>query len=427
MLRSSSNMRRARSYLTALPTELARISRAYQREARAMSYRELRARQHAPWASIAYGAAGIAAAFWLSAPGRHAAQNRAQAQRWLVAASRGARAHDALWIPGSAETSVDGSLYYGADGIQFLRLLVAHAAAVAGDRRRGAYDRSLRGFLERCRRRRSGPSELVQGVAGYLTALVLLYETTRDARILGVADELAHDLLERAGGRAGWARSPSLGFAHGRAGISHALLGWSFLPDRELPVEFFRHLDRLARDVSRHGTAGAPGSSTAAGRVLERSWCNGASGHVLHWARAYERTSEATYLRAARDAAHLVSTRTDAAPGDLCCGLGGRAYALLAMDRIEPGRGWFERAIAMGSLAATTMVDHSGPWPNGLYKGYPGLVCLETALRGDRVDRVGFPLVEGPAARAGPPSPTELATPAPGSFAGSRKRIQSPR
>lgn len=364
-----------------------------------MSYRELRRRQRAPWASIACGAAGVAAAFWLSARGRHGAQNRTQARRWLVAASRGSRTRDALELPGSGEASVAGSLYYGADGIQFLRLAVAHAAA-AGDNTRGAFDRSLRSFVERCRGRRSGPSELVHGVAGYLTALVLLYRATGDARILGVADELAHDLLERAGGGAGWARSPHLGFAHGRAGISHALLGWSALPDRELPAAFFRHLDRLARDLRQRGMAGALGSSDATGRALERSWCNGASGHVLHWARAYERTSDATYLREARAAARLVSTRTDATPGNLCCGLGGRAYALLAMDRIEPERGWLERAIAMGCLAASAMVDGSGPWPNGLYKGYPGLVCLEHELAADRADRVGFPLVEGPAVPA---------------------------
>ena len=395
LIRSPPNMRCATSATSALRSELARISRTYRREARAMSYRELRARQHAPWASIAYGAAGIAAAFWLSAPGRHGSQDRAAARRWVVAAARGARARDALEIPGSGEVSVDGSLYYGADGIELLRVVIAHGAAASGDPGRGAFDRALRAFLERCRRRRTGPSELVRGVAGYLTALVILYRTTGDARILGVADELAHDLLEHAGGSAGWARSPRLGFAHGRAGISHALLGWSFIADRELPREFFRHLDRLARDLRQRGTAGGPGSSDVTGRVLERSWCNGASGHVLHWARAYERTADATYLREAREAARLVSTGTDAAPGDLCCGLGGRAYALLAMDRIEPERGWFERAMAMGCRAAITMLEASGPWPNGLYKGYPGLVCLATELRGDRGERVGFPLVEG--------------------------------
>lgn len=168
------------------------------------------------------------------------------------------------------------------------------------------------------------------------------------------------------------------------------------LPGRELPEAYFRHLAALARDLKQHGMLGAPGGAAAV-HLLERSWCSGASGHVLHWARAYERTSDAAYLREARDAARLLTSHTDAALGNLCCGLGGRAYALLAMDRIEPGRGWFERACAMGQLAAGMMVDHSGTWPNGLYKGYPGLVCLEHELRSERDQRVGFPLIEGDA------------------------------
>jgi serine/threonine-protein kinase len=367
-------------------TELARVSRAYQREARRMSYRELRTRQRAPWASVAFGAAGIAAAL-LACPGRRAGTTE-QARRWLAAAARGSRARDALWPASFGPSSADGSLYCGRDGIELVRLLGVRAAGAG----RGE---AIRRFLERCRRRRGGPSELLHGTAGYLAALVVLHRTTGDPRVAGAADELAHDLLERAGGPAGWARSPSLGFAHGRAGTSHALLGWSLALDRELPAGFFHHLHGLARELRDRGGCPALGGTGPAGRVLDRSWCNGAAGHALHWARAYERTSDASYLRAARDAARLVATHTDAAPGNLCCGLGGRAYALLAVDRIEPGRGWFERAVAMGSLAARAMIDAATAWPNGLYKGYPGLVCLDRELVAHPGERVGFPLIEG--------------------------------
>jgi len=354
--------------------ELQRICRAYLHQARSLTYRELRTNQDPPWASIAFGATGIATAQWRS--GRRVAS----AQRWLTAASRASRARGAFWSPTLGNQNAHPSLYYGADGLPFLRLLIE-----------GGDSRELRHFLARCRLCRGGPSELLQGVAGYLTALVILYRRVREPRVLEVADELAHDLLERAGGRRGWARAPRLAFAHGRAGTFHALLTWSLVGGRQLPAETFGELARLTDDVARGGTQGASSPSTA----RQRSWCNGAAGLVLLWARAYEHTPDALYLRLARDAARFTLTYVDDAPADLCCGLAGRAYALLAMDRIAPGRAWFEHACAMASRAAASMLEACGPWPNGLYKGYPGLVCLARDLSEPSAKRAGFPLVEG--------------------------------
>lgn len=360
--------------------QLQRVCRAYLHQTRALTYRELCANQDAPWASVAFGAAGIATAQWRS--GRVAS-----ARRWLTAA-RASRARGAFWSPTFGKQGARPSLYYGADGLPFLRLLIE--GGVRGDRR------ELRAFLARCRRCRGGPSELLQGVAGYLTALVILYRRAPEPRVLQVADELAHDLLERAGGRRGWARAPRLAFAHGRAGTFHALLTWSVVGGRQLPAELFGELARLADDVARGGTMGASSpSSESPSTARQRSWCNGAAGLVLLWARAYEHTPDMTYLRHARDAARFTLTHVDDAPSDLCCGLAGRAYALLAMDRIAPGRGWFEHACVMASRAATVMLEACGPWPNGLYKGYPALVCLASDLSREPAERAGFPLVEG--------------------------------
>lgn len=358
--------------------QLQRVCRAYLHQSRALTYRELCTSQDPPWASIAFGAAGIATAQWRSG------RSVASAQRWLTAASRASRARGAFWSPALGTERARDSLYYGADGLSFLRVLIASR----GDRR------ELRAFLARCRRCLGGPSELLFGVAGYLTSLLILYRRVREPRVLQVADELAYDLLERAGGRRGWARAPRLAFAHGRAGTFHALLTWSLVGGRQLPAEIVSELARLADDVARGGTKGAS-SPDSPSTARQRSWCNGAAGLVLLWARAYEHTPDVMYLRHARDAARFTLTYIDDAPGDLCCGLAGRAYALLAMDRIAPGRGWFEHADAMASHAATAMLDACGPWPNGLYKGYPGLACLARDLSARAGARAGFPLVEG--------------------------------
>ncbi len=369
--------------------EVRTVARAYRRQVRAWSYRELCATQGAPWASIGYGAAGIAVALAHGARRGRRAADLPIAARWLDEAARGARVAPAFWQPGFGERRMQASLYYGPDGVRFVRLLVASRA-----RRSDAP--GLRSFLARCRQRRGGPSELVEGVAGTLTALVLLSRRTTDPRVLGVADDLAHDLLARADGPTGWARGPHLGFAHGRAGTLHALLGWSLATGRPLPPAFRGHLDRLADDVTRADlTSVGRRRDDAEAASLRRSWCNGAAGLVLLWARAYLHAPEATSLRRARGAARLLLTHTAAAPGHLCCGLGGRAYALLAMERIDPGRGWLARARAMGARAASAMLDGGAVWPNGLFTGYPGLVCLAHDLAEAPGERLGFPLVEG--------------------------------
>jgi hypothetical protein len=64
------------------------------------------------------------------------------------------------------------------------------------------------------------------------------------------------------------------------------------------------------------------------------------------------------------------------------------------MDRIEPGRDWYARALVMGCLAVTAMLEGAGEWPNGLFTGYPGLVCLAADLLRAPREWAGFPLVE---------------------------------
>ena len=116
---------------------------------------------------------------------------------------------------------------------------------------------------------------------------------------------------------------------------------------------------------------------------------------MLLWAKAYEQTGEATYLKLARANASAALAGVPCANGDLCCGAGGRAYAFLAMDRIERSAEWYDRAVSFAEHAALVTLRTGGPWPYGLYKGRPGLVCLYRDLTCEPHERAGFPLVEG--------------------------------
>jgi Lanthionine synthetase C-like protein len=222
-----------------------------------------------------------------------------------------------------------------------------------------------------------------------LNALLIVYREIPDDGLRALADTLAEDLLASARTDGGWATLPKLCLAHGRAAAAHALLGWSLALRRELPAWFHDELVRLSSDIDREGRMGAPAGMDA----LTAAWCNGAAGLVLLWARAYEATGDAAHRRRAQAAARYVAKKTRG-PGDLCCGLAGSSFALLAMDRIEPDRGWDARALKMAALAVDKMVERTNEFPNGLF-GFPGIICLARDLASPRAKRLGFPLVEG--------------------------------
>ncbi len=371
----------------ALRRQVSLVARIYAGEASAMSYAELRERQQPPLASINYGAAGIAHALGRPNAQRLRIQDLDGAMRHVVEAERHAKQRTAFVGRDPAFTGMDlpRSIHFGGAGIPFERLLTDARAGRVTDAA------ALRTFVRQARRARTATSEFLQGVAGFLSAVVILLRVVEAPVLDALADELAGELLERAVSPNPWVRAKVLAFAHGRAGIFHSLLGWSLATKRELPAWFQSELARLDADVESEGRMGAPDWSHG----LERTWCNGAAGLVLLWARAYEHTRDTKHRQRARKAARTLLSKMEGWGGDLCCGLGGRAFALLAMQRIDPDGGWEMRALAMGARATDAMVANPGPWPNGLYHGFPGLVCLAGDLGSAPGKRLGFPMAEG--------------------------------
>jgi eukaryotic-like serine/threonine-protein kinase len=365
---------------------LAPIARAYLQQASALDIETLTQNQDGPWTNIAFGAAGVAYALWRAAgPGRR--RRLEQADRLLREAA--AAAPNDRWS--DAGSAPRGGLYYGPGGIGYVRLLVAGAR-----RDLTTYEQELERFLATCRAF-EGPSELLAGAAGLLNGARLLHAHANDGRITEVAEILSAKLNRRAtddtGGWATWTGTTAQGFAHGAAGILHSLLCWSQAAGREPRPETLRALAAFAKHATTRRSAAA--ARGALPRVLERSWCNGSAGHLLLWTRAYETTGRKEYLELARASARSMLTPVRGAPGDLCCGIGGRAFALLAMDRIEPRGGWYGRALQLAHRAMQAAEAAIGAWPNGLFKGYPGLVCLLADLQAPSRERKGFPLIEG--------------------------------
>jgi hypothetical protein len=340
--------------------------------------------QERPWPSIAFGAAGVAYALWRARSGEQDPQLD-HAHSLLVEAGRADDEDYGSPSFGTSHQELGPSLYYGPAGVDLVHALVAHAR-----KDDATYRRVTSAFFERCRSHLPHEAEVLQGMGGFLNATRILHRHTGDEMAAATAADVASRLLGRVTASSGTPVTKRWAFGHGRAGILHALLSWAHGTDGVKAravlsaTAEFANTARAGRLVHRDGVH----------EVLRASWCNGGAGLVLLWTKAYECTGDPAYLELARrEVTSLGSAHV--AHGDLCCGLAGHAYAFLAMSRIETGGHWYERAVHSATAAAVAMRHDDGPWPNGLYKGYPGLACLFHDLEQAPDERYGFPLIEG--------------------------------
>lgn len=314
-----------------------------------LDYTSLSSSQPRPHASIACGAAGIAVALTRASHRLRRPELRAAATTWATVASR-ARRNDFL-NRASGISGLADSLWYGPEGARAISAALSSSLDVV----------PMRPFRH---------NDVLGGRAGWMPLFLLVEAHGLDPRH---ADGLARSLLRsRAYG------ITVVGFAHGRLGIQHALLGWATRRRRPLALPFWKTVRQSATlDPRTLGTT-----------ALSRSWCNGSAGLVMTLAAAYQLSGDGTFLVAARRAGPHVAGRADGPGGDLCCGNAGRAYALATLHRIDPSGNWLERA---WELALQALAFAGGRWPNGLLKGWPGLVCLILdLLEGE----VAFPLVQ---------------------------------
>jgi Lanthionine synthetase C-like protein len=223
----------------------------------------------------------------------------------------------------------------------------------------------------------------VDGTAGNLIGACLLNRRTPDNRLRRAADALGVNLLDRARRRMRrrWQPADATGFLHGWPGVLYALLAWRASNSDHVEGWLVDGLIRLGQEW--RADAGVRPS-------LRGSWCTGAAGATLLWCKAFECTREKAFLHVARESGRAAMGQQPDGM-HLCCGSGGIAYALLALERVDPGHGWRARAFTVGNRAITTPLVSR--WPNGLLWGHPGLVCLALDLLSDKPR--GFPCIEG--------------------------------
>jgi serine/threonine protein kinase len=336
----------------------------------------------APTASVMNGAAGIAYALLRVAAIRNDGELLALADLWSTQALRAVGSDEAFWnaereiVP---ETFGRNSFYHHASGVHLVQALIAGARG-DGWAHRLALESFVAAAAEPCEK-----IDVAFGRAGLLLGCSLALEALpadfEDGRLRAVGDSLRDSLwteLERQPALGESTELRSLGAAHGWVGYLFALLRWCGASATHPPAALGERLEHHAA-LGRPGGRGLrwPYEAGAAppSDALVASWCNGAAGYVHLWTLAHKQFAEESYAWLAQMAAWTAYEGQAFAPGDLCCGFAGRAYALLCFYKHTGDRAWLARARALADHAARN-VDNGSVRMDGLYKGQIGAALL---------------------------------------------------
>lgn len=422
----------------------------------------------APFASVQFGAAGVALSLYRMALAREDAELLSQADLWSARAANaedgaGPAADPAFYNPRldiTPETVGRASLLHTAPGVRCTAALIANAL----DDRDGAA-RATAAFVAAARQPCPSP-DLALGRAGLLLGGALLLDAlagaagadggakavaeaeveavagarapnrsraasrlSRDAPqpqeplpdLLALGDELLAGIwrqIDPLPPLSAWPEAPNLGMAHGWAGYLYATLRWCQAAARPLPAGLGARLGELADSAESWGRgarwrwhgqplAEAHGLAAPAAPRWMAGWCNGSAGMVHLWtlaARTQALSPESHPATAPRgriaagsdrwlqlaNAAAWHAWEADDQVESLCCGLAGRAYALLDLYQAGAGVEWLDRARILADRAAAATDPPEASQPHSLYRGQLGIAVLVADL--ERPDYAAMPL-----------------------------------
>jgi len=403
-----------------------------------------------PFASVQLGAAGVALALYRVALAREDAELLSQAELWVARAASaergdGGAADPAFYDPRldiTPETVGRASLLHTAPGVHCAAALIANAL----DDRAGAASATA-AFVAAARQPCPSP-DLALGRSGLLLGGALLLDAQAGAPpiqepppgalqpqaplpdLLALGDELLAGIwrqIDPLPPLFASAEAPNLGMAHGWAGYLYATMRWCQAAARPLPAGLAARLDELAGSAESwgrgarwrwHGQPLAEGHGLAAPAAPRwmAGWCNGSAGMVYLWtlasrmlapssasdsgsasrgraaARARTGSDSGRWMQLAHAAAWHAWEADDQGES-LCCGLAGRAYALLELHQAGAGAEWLDRARVLADRAAaasTAAASGAGAGAaadpleasqlHSLYRGQPGIAALAADL-----------------------------------------------
>lgn len=346
-----------------------------------------------PRASVNYGAAGIACALHRIALAREDAALLSVADLWAERAAR-ETGDEAFYRPESRLTPEQLgriSPYHTASGVHAVRAMIAHTLGDPGSRRE-----AVTAFLDAGSAPCPNP-DLTLGRSGLLLTAALLLEAPGEppAELRALGDGLLAGLWEEIDELppiAECVERPNLGIAHGWAGYLYASLRWCRASGAPMPGSLPARLAELA-DLARPWGRGLRWrwyAESGADVGTMAGWCNGSAGFVFLWTLAHQVFGDPRYREMAEGAAWNAWEAPDP-HGTLCCGLAGRAYALLNLWKHGGGEAWLTRARDLAQQAALS-IERTAEAPDSLYKGAVGVAVLIADLA--RPEAAVFPFFE---------------------------------
>jgi serine/threonine-protein kinase len=360
-----------------------------------------------PRASVTFGAAGIAYALYRIALLREDPDLLALADVWATRARSCARRRSAFYNArlGLTPDSIGpSSLYHTLSGVHVVRALIARAMGDLVSMRE-----STELFI-RSASRRPDNLDLTLGRSGLLLGSALLLEAmpqhplVERAPLLTLGDRLLGEIWSEMepqlpiGARG---RFASLGIAHGWGGILYAAMRWQTARGAPPLATLELRLRQLAECAESFGRGlrwpwrDVAGSGERKDTYMA-GWCNGSAGFVHLWLLAASVFGDAAFVELARGAAWNVWEGDTMQALDLCCGLSGRSYALLALYRQTGEIEWLRRGRTLAAEAAeieSSGGEHGQPYGlTSLYKGQLGTALLIAEI--ERPELARMPMFE---------------------------------
>jgi serine/threonine-protein kinase len=365
----------------------------------------------APKVSVTYGMAGMAYGVYRIACAREDAQLLALADLWATRAARRSGTDDAFYsteIDITPEIVGRVSPYHTESGVHLVQGLIA---AGMGDMasQQSALDR----FVSAVQAAPCQSLDVTLGQSGLLLGSAILLDSVSEdpyiesAALSEFGNRCLNQLWEKLNTFAPIRECREVaysGAAHGWAGILYATLSWCRASGTALPAALEERLDQLARFADR-------ASGRARWKLLIRShrhqpgaeymsgWCNGSSGFVFLWTLAHRMLGKPEYGSLAEQAG-LDAWESDGQIGNLCCGYGGQAYALLNLYKHTGDKVWLHAAQNQAQRAARSILDmpSTGGYQElatraeSLYKGELGVALLAAEL--EKPQTAAMPLFE---------------------------------
>jgi serine/threonine-protein kinase len=350
------------------------------------SPREWASRLSPPRCSVMHGLAGTAFGLYRLAMLRDDPRLLSQAAGWCEVAKVAAAGPGAFLNPRQGlGAKVAGTVapLFTASG---LLLVDAHIAQAAGQTARMATI-----IDQYCALPVEGEAriELGQGIAGVLLGAALLLEcappelATARQRLRHFGRALAQRLDRSLAALDHFPDQPgplqNAGIAHGWGGVLYTLLRWCRAAGVEPTPAVTRGLGILSRLAEPRGSGVQFPHARGTGSHHDiPGWCNGPTGLVHLWIVAAHITGQRRYAALAERCGWSAWEAPDLVP-DLCCGLTGRSYALLALYRASGETAWLVRARRLRQRAARNL-PRGASGMLSLYKGALGPALLEQEL-----------------------------------------------